>query len=38
MVKDYHAGIVSADENVGKLFQALTETRQLDDIRQALRV
>ena len=31
MVKDYYAGIVSADENAGKLFQALTEMGQLDD-------
>jgi arylsulfatase A-like enzyme len=31
VVKDYYAGIVSADENVGKLFAALTETGQLDD-------
>ena len=30
-VKDYYAGIVSADENVGKLFQALTDLGQLDD-------
>ncbi len=31
VVKDYYAGIVAADENVGKLFQALTDTGQLDD-------
>jgi len=31
MVKDYYAGIVSADENVGKLFGALTEMGQMDD-------
>ncbi|MBS1854799.1 MAG: sulfatase [Acidobacteria bacterium] len=31
MVKDYYAGIVAADENVGKMFQALTDTGQLDD-------
>lgn len=31
MVKDYYAGIVSADENVGKLFAALTDLGQLDD-------
>ncbi|HTX33966.1 MAG TPA: sulfatase [Bryobacteraceae bacterium] len=31
VVKDYYAGIVSADENMGKLFQALTEMGQLDD-------
>lgn len=31
VVKDYYAGIVSADENVGKLFGALTELGQLDD-------
>jgi len=31
MVKDYYAGIVSADENAGKLFQALTDMGQMDD-------
>ena len=31
MVKDYYAGIVSADENTGRLFQALTEAGQMDD-------
>jgi arylsulfatase A-like enzyme len=31
MVKDYYAGIVSADENAGRLFQALTEIGQMDD-------
>src|SRR5215469_6810034 len=31
VVKDYYAGIVSADENVGKLFQALTDIGQIDD-------
>jgi arylsulfatase A-like enzyme len=31
MVKDYYAGIVSADENAGRLFQALTEAGQMDD-------
>ncbi len=30
-VKDYYAGIVAADENTGKLFQALTDTGKLDD-------
>ncbi len=30
-VKDYYAGIVAADENAGKLFQALTETGKLDE-------
>ena len=30
-VKDYYAGIVAADENVGKLFGALGEMRQFDD-------
>jgi arylsulfatase A-like enzyme len=31
MVKDYYAGIVAADENAGKLFQALSDTGQVDD-------
>jgi arylsulfatase A-like enzyme len=31
LIKDYYAGIVAADENVGKLFQALEKTGQLDD-------
>jgi arylsulfatase A-like enzyme len=31
VVKDYYAGIVAADENVGRLFQALTGMGQLDD-------
>jgi arylsulfatase A-like enzyme len=31
LVKDYYAGIVAADENVGKLFQALDGMRRLDD-------
>jgi arylsulfatase A-like enzyme len=31
VVKDYYAGIVAADENVGKLYQALTDMGQLDD-------
>jgi arylsulfatase A-like enzyme len=31
MVKDYYAGIVSADENAGKMFRALTEMGQMDD-------
>ena len=31
VVKDYYAGIVAADENAGKLFQALTDIGQLDD-------
>lgn len=30
-VKDYYAGIVAADENMGKLFEALTGMGQLDD-------
>ena len=30
-VKDYYAGIVAADENAGKLFQALTDMRKLDE-------
>jgi arylsulfatase A-like enzyme len=31
LVKDYYAGIVGADDNMGKVFQALTDTGQLDD-------
>ena len=31
VVKDYYAGIVAADENVGKLFQALQDIGQSDD-------
>lgn len=31
VVKDYYAGIVSADENMGKLFSALTDLGQLDN-------
>ncbi len=31
MVKDYYAGIVAADENVGKMFQALEEIGKSDD-------
>ena len=31
LVKDYYAGIVAADENAGKLFQALSDMGQLDD-------
>ena len=31
MVKDYYAGIVSADECTGRLFTALAEIGQLDD-------
>lgn len=31
LVKDYYAGIVSADENAGKLFQALEDMGQMDD-------
>ncbi|MDE3164914.1 MAG: sulfatase [Acidobacteriota bacterium] len=31
LVKDYYAGIVAADENVGKMFSALTDMGQLDD-------
>jgi arylsulfatase A-like enzyme len=30
-VKDYYAGIVAADENVGRMFQTLTDMGQLDD-------
>lgn len=31
MTKDYYAGIVAADENAGRLFQALSDMGQLDD-------
>ena len=31
VVKDYYAGIVAADENVGRLFHALTELGKMDD-------
>ena len=31
VVKDYYAGIVAADENAGRLFQALSDLGQLDD-------
>jgi len=31
VVKDYYAGIVAADQNAGRLFQALTGMGQLDD-------
>ena len=31
VVKDYYAGIVAADENVGRMFQALTSMGQIDD-------
>jgi arylsulfatase A-like enzyme len=31
LTKDYYAGIVAADENMGKIFQVLTDTGQLDD-------
>ncbi len=31
VVKDYYAGIVAADQNVGKLYQALTDIGQMDD-------
>ena len=31
LTKDYYAGIVAADENMGKIFRALTEIGQLDD-------
>lgn len=30
-VKDYYAGIVAADENAGRMFQALTDMGKLDD-------
>jgi len=31
MVKDYYAGVVDTDDNLGKVFQALTESGQLDE-------
>lgn len=31
MVKDYYATLVAVDENVGKVFRALTDTGALDD-------
>jgi arylsulfatase A-like enzyme len=31
VVKDYYAGVVDTDDNVGKVFQALTDLGQLDD-------
>jgi arylsulfatase A-like enzyme len=31
IVKDYYAGVVDTDDNVGKIFQALTNLGQLDD-------
>jgi arylsulfatase A-like enzyme len=31
ITKDYYAGVAVADDNIGKLFQALTDTNQLDD-------
>jgi arylsulfatase A-like enzyme len=31
LCKDYYAGIVSADENAGKLYRALEEMGQMDD-------
>jgi arylsulfatase A-like enzyme len=31
LTKDYYAGIVDADTNVGKLFEALSDLGQLDD-------
>lgn len=31
LVKDYYAGIVGADENMGKIFQVLSDLGQLDD-------
>ena len=31
IVKDYYAGVVDTDDNVGKVFQALTDLGQLDD-------
>ena len=31
LIKDYYAGIVAADENMGRVFQALSDIGQLDD-------
>ncbi|MGH9668368.1 MAG: sulfatase/phosphatase domain-containing protein, partial [Bryobacteraceae bacterium] len=31
LVKDYYAGLVAVDENIGRLFDYLTESGQLDD-------
>jgi arylsulfatase A-like enzyme len=31
LTKDYYAGIVAADDNMGKVFKALTDIGQLDD-------
>jgi arylsulfatase A-like enzyme len=31
ITKDYYAGIADADDNLGKLFQALSDTGRLDD-------
>ena len=31
LTKDYYAGIVAADENMGKVFQALSDVGELDD-------
>ena len=31
LVKDYYAGIVGADENMGRVFRALSDIGQLDD-------
>jgi arylsulfatase A-like enzyme len=31
IVKDYYAGVTATDDNVGKVFQALTDLGQLDD-------
>jgi arylsulfatase A-like enzyme len=31
LTKDYYAGIVGADENMGRVFQALSDLGQLDD-------
>jgi arylsulfatase A-like enzyme len=31
LVKDYYAGLVAVDENIGRLFQQLEKTNQMDD-------
>ena len=31
IVKDYYAGVAAADDNMGRVFQALTDAGQLDD-------
>lgn len=31
LVKDYYAGLVAVDENIGRLFQQLEKTKQMDE-------